>query len=140
MKVHLNQSVRPRITEPVAFVASPPVEARRRASLASNPDNGDATDLIRDIMEDLDRSFRGDPDVVSDDSDDEAPHDNIKVTLETKHSDNDISHAKTDKSNAPDAMQTENDTEVQPTSENTDSNRPEIPHTQQKLIEISPMS
>ena len=73
----------------VAFVVSPPAatQARRRASSASNPDNGDATDLISDIMDDLERSFRGDPDVVSDDSDDEAPHDNIKVTLETKHSD-----------------------------------------------------
>ena len=59
-----------------------------------------------------------------------------------KHSDNppNISHAKTDKSNAPNAMQIENDTEVQPTSENPDNNRSEIPHTQQKFQKKSSTS
>ena len=131
VKLHLNQSARPRITETVAFVVSPPAATQpsRRASPAQNPDKVDVNDLDN-FMNELETSFGADNDGLSDDSDDEASHGNLKVTLETKPSD---THAKIDESNAPNAMQTENDTEVQPTSENPDSNRSEIPHTQQKF-------
>ena len=67
----------------MAFAVSPPVatQTARRASLASNPDNnlGDDADLlVNEMMEYLERSFLEDPD----ESDDEAPHGKIEVTLE----------------------------------------------------------